>query len=249
MEFEDLVLEFDEILEGHARKEYCENKTGGVKRGKDSRLSCSCLHILRDHNLRDPVARFMARNVHRDKREIDEQLLDWYRYSKNAAKEMQNKYYIPYDGSVAYDAGEDISVLRTATLCTSSLYIVMDMSLGRMKPIMKAYNTTGVVKAHGNTGKSTAMKDDDPRMAPLIEHYDELLELGEVRATKLISSLVEGRQQTTLRDDEDDENVYLPTASGYRSYYYRYMKDQGYTAKPQHDGVIVVTWDRDLDAD
>ena len=82
MEFEDLVLEFDEILEGHARKEYCENKTGGVKRGKDSRLSCSCLHILRDHNLRDPVARFMARNVHHEKREIDEQLLDWYRYSK-----------------------------------------------------------------------------------------------------------------------------------------------------------------------
>ena len=249
MEFEDLVLEFDEILEGHARKECCENKTGGVKRGKDSRLSCSCLHILRDHNLRDPVARFMARNVHRDKREIDEQLLDWYRYSKNAAKEMQNKYYIPYDGSVAYDAGEDISVLRTATLCTSSMYIVMDMSLGRMKPIMKAYNTTGVVKAHGNTGKSTEMKDDDPRMAPLIEHYDELLELGEVRATKLITSLVEGRQQTTLRDDEDDENVYLPTASGYRSCYYRYMKDQGYTAKPQHDGAIVVTWDRDPDAD
>ena len=134
----------------------------------------------------------MAHNVHRDKREIDEQLLDWYRYSKNVAKEMQNKYYIPYDGSVAYDAEEDISVLRTAMLCTSSLYIVMDMSLGRMKPIMKAYNTTGVVKPHDNTGKSTAMKDDDPRMAPLIKHYDELLGLGEVRATMLISSLVEG---------------------------------------------------------
>ena len=29
MEFEDLVLEFDEILEDHARKEYRVNKTGG----------------------------------------------------------------------------------------------------------------------------------------------------------------------------------------------------------------------------
>ena len=74
MEFEDLVLEIDEILEENARKEYCVNKTG---RGA-SRLSCLCLHILRDHKLRDQVARFMACNVHRDKREIDEQLLDWY---------------------------------------------------------------------------------------------------------------------------------------------------------------------------
>jgi len=29
MEFEDLVLEFDEILEDHARKKCCVNKTGG----------------------------------------------------------------------------------------------------------------------------------------------------------------------------------------------------------------------------
>ena len=134
----------------------------------------------------------MARNVHRSKREVDEQLLDWYRYSKNAGKERQNLFYMPYDGSVAYDAGEDISVLRTATVCTSSLYIVMDMSRGRMEPIMKAYNTTGIIKAHGNKGKSKAMKDDDPRLGPLLEHYEELLELGEVRATRLISSLIEG---------------------------------------------------------
>ena len=138
MEFEDLVVEFDEILENHSMNEHCVNKTGGGRRGNDSRLSCSCLRILRDHKLRDPVARFMARNVHRSKREVDEQLLDWYRYSKNAGKERQNLFYMPYDGSVAYDAGEDISVLRTATVCTSSLYIVMDMSRGRMEPIMKA---------------------------------------------------------------------------------------------------------------
>ena len=93
------------------------------------------------------------------------------------------------------------------------------------------------------------MKDDDPRLGPLLEHYEELLELGEVRATRLISSLVEGRQQTTLRDDANDENVYLPTTSGYRSCYYHYMKDQGYTATPQHDGAILVKWDGDTDAD
>ena len=174
----------------------------------------------------------MARNVHRPKREVDEQLLDWYRYSKNAVTDTQNLFYIPYDRSVAYDAGEDISVLRTATVCTSSLYIVMDMSHGRMGSIMKAYNTTGIIKPHGNKGKSKMMKDDDPRLGPLLDHYEERLELGEVRATRLISTLVDGQQQTTLRDDAIDENVYLPTTSGYRSCYYRYMKDQGYTAKP-----------------
>ena len=29
MDFEDLVVEFDEILENHSMEEYCVNKTGG----------------------------------------------------------------------------------------------------------------------------------------------------------------------------------------------------------------------------
>jgi len=39
MDFEDLVLEFDEILEENVRKEYCVNKTQDEGRRRNCRLS------------------------------------------------------------------------------------------------------------------------------------------------------------------------------------------------------------------
>lgn len=67
-----------------------------------------------------------------------------------------------------------------------------------MMSIRTAAKTTGVVKPHGLKGKSTrAIKPDDPRMDLIRSHFAELETLAEVRATRFISTLVDGRDATT----------------------------------------------------
>ena len=118
----------------------------------------------------------------------------------------------------------------------------MEMTEGRMRAIRRATQTTGTVRAHGLKGRATrAMQPTDPRWAPLREHFNELLGLGEVRATKFIKKIVDGMQNTTTKDD-DDGSVFLPATNGIRPMYYRYMKDLGYSAAPNADGTVELTW-------
>ena len=55
------------------------------------------------------------------------------------------------------------------------------------------------------------------------------MELGdEVRATRVITTLVKGKQARVNRDNDDDER-YLPMSMGYRNCYKRYMASLGFT--------------------
>ena len=61
-------------------------------------------------------------------------------------------------------------------------------------------------------------------------HYEYLLDLGEVRATQVVATLVDGVQGHTNRDkgtvDGDESTVdmiHLPMTMGYRNCYKRYM--------------------------
>jgi hypothetical protein len=90
------------------------------------------------------------------------------------------------------------------------------------------------------------MKDTDPRILPLIDHFEELLLLGEIRATRLVSEMVDGMEVHSIRPnttEDNDKNVYLPSSDGYQSCYYRYMKEQGYTVCPLVDGNLEILWD------
>ena len=117
-----------------------------------------------------------------------------------------------------------------------------------MQSIILAATTTGVAKTHRLKGKSNAIKEDDPRMVPIREHFTELLGLGEVRATRFVSAWVNGQLERTTRDD-DNEEVYLPLSSGYRPCYYRYMRDIGYIAKPDAKGRVKITTDPKFEGD
>jgi hypothetical protein len=66
------------------------------------------------------------------------------------------------------------------------------------------------------------MKADDPRLALLHAHLDLLLNLGEVCATHVVATLVDGLQGHSNCEVAIDQ-VYLLILMGYRSCYKRYM--------------------------
>ncbi len=62
-----------------------------------------------------------------------------------------------------------------------------------------------------------------------MRHFEYLMELGDkVRATRVVTTLVEGMQARVNRDDDDGAR-YLPMSMGYRKCYKRYMGSLGYT--------------------
>ena len=85
--FEELQVEFDELLEKAANKDFCKKKTGGGGSQK-----CKCLHLLRDPKLCESVAKCMATMDRTKKSLVDQKILDWYRYAENA--DGPNKYFI-----------------------------------------------------------------------------------------------------------------------------------------------------------
>ena len=66
-------------------------------------------------------------------------------------------------------------------------------------------------------------------MPPIKEHFENLMKLGEVRATKSIRTLVDGISGITTSNNDDC--VYLPCSSGKRPMFYRYVKENGYAIK------------------
>ena len=96
------------------------------------------------------------------------------------------------------------------------------------------------MRAHGNVANHAALiKEAAPRMPPIREHFESLLKLGKVRATKVMHTLVVGVEGWTTRDD-NDSNVYLPCTSGKRPMLYRYGREKCYDITPLPNGQLEV---------
>ena len=99
---------------------------------------------------------------------------------------------------------------------------------------------TGVIKLHGRHGKKSNNATTNTVMSKLMDHFHELTKLGEVRATRVVATLVDGANGSGNRNN-NEEDIYLPTSDGYRPCYYRYLKSLGYSAKPNASGTVAVT--------
>ena len=101
--------------------------------------------------------------------------------------------------------------------------------------------STTIMPFSGNHGKPShaEMKADDPHATPLQHHMEYLLELGEVRATQVVATFVDGVQGRTNREDTVDM-IYLPISMGYRSCYKRYKNLIGFKTRCKPNGGIVV---------
>ena len=99
----------------------------------------------------------------------------------------------------------------------------------------------GVLPTHARVGKQNynSIDNDQSKIQPLMRHFEYHLELGEVRATRTVSTLVDGMQGRTNRDN-DDEAIFLPRYMGYRNCYKRYMASLGYNVRTTGSGVTIV---------
>jgi hypothetical protein len=111
-----------------------------------------------------------------------------------------------------------------------------------MESIISCAKTTGVMKLHGLHGKKSNSATTNTIMSKLMDHFYELSQLGELRATKVVATLVDGAVGT-VNHKNNKEDIYLPTSDGYCPCYYRYLNSLWYSAKPNASGVTNVTWD------
>ncbi len=79
-----------------------------------------------------------------------------------------------------------------------------------------------VMPRHKGAGEKSnmAIKDDDPPMIHLSNHFEYLYKLGKIRATKVIAKVVDGARSRANQEDTDG-NIYLPISMGYFNCYYR----------------------------
>jgi hypothetical protein len=96
--------------------------------------------------------------------------------------------------------------------------------------------------AHKSIGKKNynAIKKNYQKYEPLMRHFEYLNILGEVQATQVVATLVNGMQGHANHDDSLDV-TYLPILLGYWSCYKRYMALLGYVVQTTAMGAFIVT--------
>jgi len=79
----------------------------------------------------------------------------------------------------------------------------------------------GVMPMHKAKGKMNynSSLNDDRKMGPMMRHLEYLMEPGdEVRATRVVTTLVKGMEARVNHDNDNDER-YLPMSMGYHNCY------------------------------
>jgi predicted small metal-binding protein len=98
-----------------------------------------------------------------------------------------------------------------------------------------------VFPRHKAVGKANynAFEYDNRKLEPLVSHFEYLMNLGKVRATRVVSTLVDGMGSHNNRDASLDV-TYLPISMGYRSCYKRYMSSLGYITETTATGAFKI---------
>jgi hypothetical protein len=115
---------------------------------------------------------------------------------------------------------------------------------------MNAAKSSAVLPTHKSTGKANynAIQKNERKYRPLKDHFEYIQNLGEVRATRVVATLVDGMGGHVNRDNNIDV-TYLPISMGYRQCYRRYMKALGYDVRTTGTGGLVVTAEEGKEAD
>jgi hypothetical protein len=102
--------------------------------------------------------------------------------------------------------------------------------------------SSAVLPDHKSIGKKNYnnVEKNEHKYQPLLHHFEYLKNLGEVRATRVVATLVDGMGGHANRDNNIDV-TYLPILMGYRSCYKRYMKALGFDVRTTAMGGFVVT--------
>ena len=155
----------------------------------------------------------------------------------------QKVFRLPFvdDGTDAVDDNKNGGV-RTHLLCKRGLVILLTFGERRYVSIRRAAMSSAVLPQHNSVGKKNYnnVEKNERKYQPVLRHFEYLKNLGEVRATRAVVTMVEGMGGHTNRDD-NIEVIYLPISMGYRSCYKQYMKALGYNGRTTAMGGFVVT--------
>ncbi len=180
---------------------------------------CTCLAILGDASAPASIAKYLTWFEQRNKYKQDSIVFEWFRYSsflkpRTKQKRTKNKmlFPLPYvnDGTaIVYEK------VRIHLLCLFGLQRVLAFGRKRYGSIRNASKFTPVMPAHKSIGKKiyNAIKKDGQKYEPLMRHFKYLKNLGEVQATQVVATLVDGMQGHANHDDSLDV-TYLPISLG-----------------------------------
>ncbi len=173
-------------------------------------------------------------------------VFEWFRYSSflktsTVQKKKHDKilFCLLYndDGTAIID-----DMVRGHLLCTRGLQRILAFGEKRYGSICNALKFTSVMPAHKSIGKKNynAIEKNDRKYKPLMRRFEYLKNLGEVQATRVVATLVNGMQGHANCDNSINV-TYLPISMGYRSCYKRYMALLGYTVRTTEMGDFIVT--------
>ena len=105
-------------------------------------------------------------------------------------------YHAPFDGDFIAGDQEVLEYVQACKLCAIGMKLVMGIGEWRFRAIQKAVSYTFIMPAHKGKGKigNAGIKLDDLQMQALFHHFEYLLNLGEVKATWVVATLVDGVQ-------------------------------------------------------
>ena len=194
--------------------------------------------MLRDPDMCSALVSYLVLFERKSKYEQDSIILQWviYRFKITGPNGWPiDGYHVPFDGS-CFDGKEWLTdKIRTHYLCVRGLQSVLGIGKHRWRIIGLVSKSTAIMPRQISS-MNAAMKADDPRSTPLKYHLDYLLELGEVRATRVVATWgSDGGVQGHANRDNTVDMVYLPISMGYRNCYKRYMHSLGYKIRCKPD--------------
>ena len=148
---------------------------------------------------------------------------------------------MPYNNSDSNDCDAAGATLIGAKVCSKGIHKVMHIGESRFSTLLSVSKRTSVMPVHKHTGRvAPNAATDEKRSKALKDHFESLLSLGEVRATRVIATLVDGEQGRANRDEDTADMVYLPLSFGFRPCYKRYMEALGYDVTCRPNGGVIV---------
>ena len=239
---DECIVKLDGELDVLSQLDFCPFKNGRHQ-------TCSCLHVLRDPNIRWSVSKYLLAFFKKDKFHQDTVVIDWYRYATDGCTAPKSKkllFHLPFDATDLPSGDIHYNVLlktcHTAKVCTSSLMALLQLGRHAWQTIVNEAKTTGVAKPHGNIGnKNPALSEDSELMKFFCKYMEELKDMGEVRATRSVEILVAGEVVGHTNRDHAIEDIYLPMCLGYRPCYGRYLAGLGFKYEPNSDGTYTTS--------
>ena len=202
--------------------------------------NCNCLSILLIPSVITSIASYLVFFERQSKHQQDTILLDWIIYRIALPQSKCHFFRVPFDGNVIENNVDAVDDIQAHFLCSKGLQIMLNISKKRWARLRRVSTSSSILPADGRRGNGNAqMKADDPRLPALIHNLEYMLNLGEVRATRVVSTLVDGEIGQANRNDTVDM-IHLPISMGYWSCYKRYMASLGHDVRCKANGSIIV---------